>query len=79
MLGADPAAAQAAVAAGVQSLTWPDAEGAARAVAFCRSLLALAQGGHPELAGVVCSDVLAAAIRSVAQVSTLVVQTQVMH
>ena len=77
MLSADPPAAQAAVAAGVSGLCWPDAEGASRAVAFSRSLLALAQAGHPELQGVVAREVLGHAIRSLAQVSTLVVQTQV--
>lgn len=77
MLKADAPAAQAAVAAGVSGLCWPDAEGASRAVSFSRSLLGLASVGHPELEGVVAREVLSHAIRSLTQVSTLVVQTQV--
>jgi hypothetical protein len=58
----------ALIATAVAALCWPDALAAGKACTVCRAVAALAESSHPELEGLVLSDMLRSAILSTVQV-----------
>jgi len=58
----------ALIATAVAALCWPDAQAAGKACIVCRAVAGLAETSHPELEGLVLTDMLRSAILSTVQV-----------
>ncbi|KAJ9521709.1 hypothetical protein QJQ45_015371, partial [Haematococcus lacustris] len=77
MLGGQPAAAQVLVATLVAGMCWPDAEGISKAVQACRYLVGLGLR-LPPLEEYVARDLLRAAITSLVQGASALVQPELL-